>query len=67
MLLLAAVHANSSFKALLYSLHLFIYVIDDTPLYGHMVCIFTLILMNHYAIIDLLLRKFTSIENQTIL
>ena len=36
---LAIVHTNSSFKALLYALHLFIiYIIGDILLYGHMVC-----------------------------
>ena len=38
------------------------YIISDTLLYGHMVCIYVLILMNCFII-----TKFTFIKNQTFL
>ena len=65
MLLLAAMYANSSFKALPYVLHLFI--ILATLHYMVMWYVDVLILTNCYGIMNLLLQKVTFIENQTFL
>ena len=54
MLLLDAVHTDSSFKALLHTLHLFIILVT----LHNMVTWYV-------DILNLLLWKFTSIENQT--
>ena len=55
-------HANTSFKALLDTLHLF----SNMPLL-YMITwhVAILILMNCYGIVNLLLQKFTFTENQT--